>query len=98
MQPHAIRNEERITVDCQVFGRLAFQQRLGLLQQLIGLQRAVERRHGDGPLAAAEEAVGELADGGDHDCFPQRLSYWTKLGSAFSSLNRPIRLLAMPPR
>ena len=97
-QPRPVGKEQRIAVRGEILRGLACEQDLRLLERLVGLQGAVERWHGNGRLAATEETVGESAECGDHDDVPQRLSYCTKLGSALSSLKRPIRLLAMPPR
>ncbi|MEY9623925.1 hypothetical protein [Bradyrhizobium ottawaense] len=74
-QPRAIGDEQRGAVRGEILRRVAFEQDLRLLERLVGLQRPVERRHGDSRLATAEEAVGEFSDSDDHDGFPQRLSY-----------------------
>ena len=55
---------------------------LGVLEELVRLQRAVEHRHRDRGVAAAEDPVAELTQRVDHAAFPQRRSYWTKSGSA----------------
>ena len=44
--------------------------RVRLVEMSVGLQRAVERRHGDGRLAAAEEVVESTRESADH-AFPQ---------------------------
>ena len=97
-QAGAIGEIERRAVGREILRHLALQNGLRRFQPLIGLQGPVERGDRDGRLAAAKEAVGKVAQAGDHDCLPHRLSYCTKFGSAFSSLKRPIRLLRMPPR
>src|SRR6185437_9091680 len=71
---------------------------LSALQQLVRLQRTVKCRHRDRGIAPSKDAVEEVLQGRDHADFPHRRSYWTKFGSAFSSLYLPIRLFRMPPR
>ncbi len=82
----AVGDVERLAVGGEVFGRVELPDDLGLFQHLVRLQRAVERRHGDGRIAPSQQAVGEIFQGRDHLLFPQRRSYWTKPGSAPSSL------------
>ena len=89
---------ERLAVGREILGRVELSDRLGVFQDLVGLQRAVKGRHGDGGVAAPQKAFGKAFQRGDHLLFPQRRSYWTKSGSAPVSLYRPMRLLAMPPR
>jgi hypothetical protein len=77
---------DRASVRREVLGSGALEEGLRRLQLLVWLQRAVEGRHGDGGVASAQEPVGEIANSVDHASRPQRFSYWTKLGSASSSL------------
>ena len=48
-----------LAIGGEILRRLACQQGLGRFQLLVGLQCAVEGRHGDGGVAAPEKAVGE---------------------------------------
>ena len=82
----AVGDVERLAVGREILGRVELPDRLGLFQDLVRLQRAVERRHRDGRVAASEPAVGEFLQRRDHLLFPQRRSYWTKFGSASPSL------------
>src|SRR6185437_7121150 len=95
---HAVGDVDRLAVGRDILGRIELPGGLGLLQDLVRLQRTVERRHGDGGVAPPEQAVGEFLQRPDLWPFPQRRSYWTKFGSALPSLYLPIRLFMMPPR
>ena len=77
-QRGAVGDVERLAVGGEVLGRVELGDDLGLFQDLVRLQRAVERRHGDGRIAPPEQAVGEALQRRDHWLFPQRLSYCTK--------------------
>ena len=70
----------------QILGRGAFEQNLGAFERLVRLQRAVERRHGDGRFAAAEKTLRKIAKNAEHYCLAHRFSYCAKVRSAPSSL------------
>ena len=82
----AIGDVERATVAREIVRLFEFSRDFGVFENLVWLQCAIERRHGDRSVTAAENAVREISQRGDHDVFPQRRSYCTKFGSAFSSL------------
>ena len=87
----AVGDIERLAVGGEVLGRVELPDKLGLFQDLVRLQRAVERRHRDGCVTPPQQAVGEGLQRCDHLLLPQRRSYWTKSGSA------PAELVAADP-
>ena len=97
-QPRPSARNRARPVGRKILRRRALENRLRLLELLVGLQRAVERRHRDGGVAAAQNAVGEFPDRRDHARRPHRLSYWTKSGRRLRACSAPMRLLEMPPR
>ena len=97
-KPSTVGQHHIDAVGRKILRRSAFENRFRLLELLVRLQGAVERGHRDGRVAPPEETVGEFPQRADHEIRPHRFSYWTKFRSAPSSLYRPMRLLAMPPR
>ena len=80
-----VRDVDILAVAGQILRRVEIRDRLRALELLVRLQGAVERRHCHRRLAPPEPVVGQ-APQHPYQTRPHRRSYWTKFGSASSSL------------
>ena len=85
-QPRTIGNKQRAAVGCESLGRVQLGHDDRFFEELVRLQRTVERWDRNRRFTAPEDTVGKLSQGRNHRCRPQRTSYWTKFGSALGSL------------